>query len=70
MELAEAARLAAPHMPVGLPAPSGTGADILAWLWAQSAHLPAAPTLAVLALFLFGATARPSAIRRRAALRH
>ena len=57
-------------MPVGLPAPSGTGADILAWLWAQSAHLPAAPTLAVLALFLFGATARPSAIRRRAALRH
>ena len=26
--------------------------------------------LAVLALFLFGATARPAAIRRRTALRH
>ena len=38
MELAEAARLAAPHMPVGLPAPSGTGADILAWLWAPVSY--------------------------------
>lgn len=70
MDLAEAATLAAPHMPDGLPTPSGTGADILAWLWAHTAHLPAAPTLAVLALFLFGATARPVATRRRTALRH
>ena len=70
MDLAEAAALAAPHMPAGLPALSGTGADILAWSWAHMAHLPAAPTLVVLALFLFGATARPAAIRRRTALRH
>ncbi len=70
MDLAEAAALAAPHMPAGLPALSGTGADILSWFWAQTAHWPAAPSLAALALFVFGATARPASIRRRTALRH
>lgn len=69
MDLAEAAALAAPHMPVGLPTPSGTGADILAWCWAQAAHWPAAPSIAVLAIFIFGATARPASVRRKAALR-
>ncbi|WP_062228593.1 hypothetical protein [Aureimonas frigidaquae] len=69
MGLDAAATLVGEHMPVGLPELQGTGADILAWIWAQIAHWPAAPSLGILALLIFGATAQELRRGRVAAMR-